>query len=345
MSIGSEHEREITGPGVWAGQDLNPRTDWIQHFDAREIDEIDTMVRSLGDRQADVTALGRSAFNLPLTAQKLESIRADLEGGKGFALVRGLPVQRYSTEQNRLIFWALALLLGDPQAQDAAGNRIHSVTNTMKRVEGSSDVRSYQTDDELTFHNDGGDAFMLLCLKTAKSGGMSKLVSVEKLFNEVLKRRPDLIEVLQQPFYFDTREQHPTGLKVQTSPILNFFAGRLSALYKRRYLLAAQRFPEVPRLTTEQEEAVQLVETICNDPDVQLAFYMEPGDVQIANNYAVLHSRTKYQDYDEVSERRHLFRAWLTLPNGRPLPPAFELTREFRTSYLSRHAAANPGVE
>src|SRR5690606_9441000 len=102
---------------------------------------------------------------------------------------------------------------------------------------------------------------------------------VATLYNEVLKRRPDLVDVLQQPFHFDTREQHPTGLKVQSSPILNFFDGRLSALYKRRYLLAAQRFPEVPRLTQAQQEAVELVEAVCNDPGIQLSFYMQPGDV------------------------------------------------------------------
>lgn len=84
---------------------------------------------------------------------------------------------------------------------------------------------------------------------------------------------------------------------------------------------------------------MQLVEALCNDPAIQLSFYMEPGDVQIANNYSVLHARTKYEDHDDPAERRHLLRAWLTLPNGRSLPPAFEYTREFRTSYLSRHPA------
>jgi hypothetical protein len=321
---------------VWSGAELGSRTDWIQHFGADEIAEIDALVQRLRGWQGDVTELTREQLALPVAARRFAAIHAELEGGRGFALVRGLPVQRYTTEENRLIFWALSLQLGEPQGQDGAGNRIHSVTNTMQRVETTNDVRSFQTDDELTFHNDGGDAFMLLCLKTAQSGGMSKLVSVEKLYNEVLKRRPDLVEVLQQPFHFDTREQHPTGLKVQSSPILNFFGGKLSALYKRRYLLAAQRFPEVPRLTQAQEEAVQLVETICNDPQVQLSFYMEPGDVQIANNFAVLHARTKYQDFEDPAQRRHLFRAWVTLPNGRPLPPVFELTREFRTSYLSR---------
>ncbi|MDF8364743.1 TauD/TfdA family dioxygenase [Achromobacter anxifer] len=337
MGINSDDIQVLTGPGVWSGAELNNQTDWIQHFDAKEVGEIDTMLNSLRDYAGDVSELTHTDFSLPLITRRCEAIRSELEGGRGFALIRGLPVDRYSLEDSRLIFWALAILLGEPQKQDKVGNRIHSVTNTNQRVEGSSDVRSYQTDDELTFHNDGGDAFMLLCLKTARSGGMSKLVSVEKLYNEVLQRRPDLIKVLQEPFHFDTREQHPTGLKVQTSPILNFFDGRLSALYKRRYLLAAQRFPEVPRLTPAQEEAIQLVETICNDPAVQLSFYMEPGDIQIANNYCVLHARSKYEDYEEPSARRHLFRAWLTLPNGRPLPPVFALTREFRTSYLSRH--------
>jgi hypothetical protein len=329
---------ELAGPGVWRGPELSDMK-WVRHFSAEEIREIDAMLDSWRGRTGELTDLTREDFALPRIADRFEAVRAELEGGRGFALIRGLPVGRYSLEDSRTLFWALSVHLGHPQGQDKAGNRMHSVTNTMKRVETTNEVRSYQTDDELTFHNDGGDAFMLLCLKTAKSGGMSKLVSVETIYNEVLRRRPDLAEVLQQPFHFDTREQHPLGLKIQSCPMFNFHGGRLSVLYKRRYLMSAQRFPEVPRLTRDQEEAVALVEQIANDPAVQLSFYMEPGDVQIANNYAVLHSRTKYTDHDDPAERRHLLRAWVTLPNGRPLPPAFELTREFRESYLSRKEA------
>ena len=332
-----EDANPLIGPEVWRASDFQGRTDWIATIQPDEIAEIDAMVRRLQGRAQNATELERNDFSMPRLAERFETVRAELEGGKGFYLLRGLPIERYTVQESRLIFWALALMLGDPQEQDRAGNRIHSVTNTNLRVEGSNEVRSYQTDDELTFHNDGGDAFMLLCLKTAQSGGMSKLISVAHLYNEVLAQRPDLIDVLQEAFHFDTREQHPLGLKVQSSPILNFFDGKLSVLYKRRYLMSAQRYPDVPRLTTAQEEAIALVEAICNDPATQLNFYMEPGDIQIANNYSVLHARTKYQDHDDPAQRRHLFRAWLTLPNGRPLPPAFARTREFRTSYLSRH--------
>jgi len=330
---------ELVGPEVWSGETLRGRTDWVVHFSDAEIAEVDAMLRARKEEGAALFGLGPDDFKMPRIADRFEAVRSELEGGRGFTLLRGLPVRRYSLEEARMVFWAMAVHLGDPIGQDRIGNRMHSVTNTHQRVEGSNEVRSYQTDDELTFHNDGGDAFMLLCLRTAKAGGMSKLVSVSNIYNEVLSRRPDLVEVLQQPFHFDTREQHPTGLKVQVSPILNFFGGKLSALYKRRYMMSAQRFPEVPRLTPAQEQAVQLVEALCNDPAIQLSFYMEPGDVQIANNYSVLHARTKYEDHDDPAERRHLLRAWLTLPNGRSLPPAFEYTREFRTSYLSRHPA------
>ena len=71
-------------------------------------------------------------------------------------------------------------------------------------------------------------------------------------------------------------------------------------------------------LSEQQIEALDLFEAICNEPKIQLSFYMEPGDIQIANNFSVLHARTKYEDFQEPDQKRHLFRIWLTLKNGRP---------------------------
>src|SRR5690606_18989719 len=116
----------------------------------------------------------------------------------------------------------------------------------------------------------------------------------------------------------------------------NFYEGKLSALYKRVYIEMAQRFPEVPRLTEEQVAALNLIDEICNEPDMQLSFMMEPGDIQIGNNYSIFHSRTKYQDHDNPEERRRLLRTWLTLSSGRDLPPVFAETREFAQSYRRR---------
>ncbi len=332
-----ENSGFVSGPEVWSGPSLSGTTDWVKQLDQGEIDEMAQAVAKIKASGGPLTGFDSADFPMPRMKRRWDAVRSELEGGRGFTLLRGLPIANYSDDDAKILFWGLSVNLGEPQEQDAAGNRLHSVTNTGLKVANDNSVRSYQTDDELTFHNDGGDAFMLLCLRTAKSGGMSKLVSVATLYNEILRRRPDLVEVLQQPFHFDTRGQHPAGLKIQSVPILNFFEGTLSALYKRRYLRLAQAFPEVPRLTQAQQEALDLIEELCNDPAVQLTFYMQAGDLQIANNYSVLHARSKYEDFDELAQRRHLLRAWLTLPNGRALPPVFGMTREFATSYVRRH--------
>ncbi len=49
----------------------------------------------------------------------------------------------------------------------------------------------------------------------------------------------------------------------------------------------------------------------------------EPGDMQFVNNYAILHSRTDFEDFEEPDQRRHLLRLWLTMREGRALDPDF----------------------
>lgn len=185
---------------------------------------------------------------------------------------------------------------------------MHGVTNTGQKVIGTDSVRGYQTDDELKFHNDGGDAFLLLCIRAAKEGGVSKLLSAAALFNAILERRPDLAQVLQSPFYFDSRAQNPNDAAVQVVPIFIDYLDHLNVLYKRRYITTAQRFPDVPRLTESQVEALDLFDELCEDPSLHLAFSMQRGDMLVGNNYSILHSRTKYVDFDEPQHRRLMYR-------------------------------------
>lgn len=328
-----------TDASVWRGADLRTRTDWILRLTEAEIAELDAALQHAQARDVPLFALTREDFPLDALGDKLVALRDVIEGGRGFQLIRGVPVGRYSNEQARIVAWGISRHIGDPEPQDACGSLMHDITDTGKKVEGSDATRGFETNDELNFHNDGGDAFLLLCLRTARSGGVSKLLSVSAMFNEVLARRPDLARVLQEPFHFDARAQALSGApRVQTVPILLHHAGHLSGLYKRRYIETGQRFEEVPRLTPLQIEALDLVDSICNDPDAHLSFEMEPGDIQIGNNYAVFHSRTRYQDHDEPEKRRHLLRVWMTLPNGRPLPPEFARTREFGPAYARRMA-------
>lgn len=329
----------VNHASVWKGADLQQRRDWVSHYTAEELQEARTLATTVSDRYPVLEQIPVEDLHLPLLRAKLEAISDHLEKGIGFHLLKGLPVQEWSNAQSKTVFWVLARLAGFPESQDKAGSKLHSVRDKGKSVQQDSTARGYETNNELTFHNDGSDAVMLLCLNTAISGGDSKLVSAGYIFNEVLRQAPELITVLQQPFHFDTREQHPDGRKIQSVPIFNYYAGQLSILYKRQYLLTAQRFPDVPRLTDAQAAALDWIERIANDPANHLTFHLEPGDISFANNYTVLHSRTAYEDHEALEDKRHLLRTWLTLNNGRTLPPVFAQTREFMHSYRRRHGA------
>ena len=331
--------QQVTGAVVWKGEQMCRRSDWVVPLAGRDVEEIDAALALAKATGIGLFDIKPEHFPLPTLGPCLQAIRNEVADGRGFALLRGLPIERYSPDDARLLFWGLAGHVGTAEGQDRAGNRMHQVTDTGKRVDGDNSTRGYETSDELMFHNDGGDAFMLLCMRTARTGGTSKLMSTGALFNEILRRRPDLARVVQQPFHFDSRAQNAADLKVQSVPILTWHAGRMNVLHKRRYIETAQRFPEVPRLTTLQVEVLDMIDDICNDPDWHLSFDMQPGDIQIGNNFAVLHSRTSYVDDPAPERRRLLLRIWMTLPNGRPLPEVYATTREFGQTFRRRQEA------
>jgi hypothetical protein len=96
--------------------------------------------------------------------------------------------------------------------------------------------------------------------------------------------------------------------------------GYFTSQYSRSFVESAQRFPEVPRLTPEQNEALDLLAQLADE--LCLEMQLEPGDIQILNNHVTYHSRTNYVDYDDPSRQRLLYRLWLSTPGNRPLPPA-----------------------
>lgn len=323
-------------PAAWRGSHWVTDNSWIYTLDTATTDELQSALRDATQSERDPFSIDPQNFPLPAFAETCSRILADVEGGRGFALMRGLPVAGCSDDEAATLFWGLGVHLGTPEPQDAAGNLIHHVRDTGRDLS-QDDVRKYQTNQDIPFHNDGSDVFLLLCLRNAKSGGRSRLISSTAVFNEIVRRRPDLAEILQQPFDFDARGQHLEGEpRAQRVPIYNYHEGHLSTVHKRFYIDLAQRFPEVPPLTAEQIEALDLFDEIAAEPGMCFEFDMQPGDILAASNYDILHCRTAFEDHKDPARRRHMMRLWVTIPNGRPLPPIFAQTREFRHSYARR---------
>ena len=316
------HYEPAAGAGVWYGRDLARRAgEWMRHFSGAEIEEIEAAVARY---QGSLENIGPESFALPALGPVIRNVLNELLDGRGFILLRGLPVERWSRHEQAVAYLGLGAWLGRPRSQNAKGHLLGHVKDLGLDIRDPA-VRYYQTNRRLEYHTDSVDIVGLLCLRTAKAGGESYLASSMTVYNEVLRRRPDLLPALFEPFATDRRGEVPEGMKPWFDiPVFHWHAGRLSCIYVRQYIESAQKnFPQARRLTRAQVEGMDLIDDLCNDPAIHLAMDFRPGDIQLLHNHQILHSRNDFENWPEPARHRHLLRLWLAPASARPLPAIF----------------------
>lgn len=322
-TVASRLPPEITDASAWYGPELAKSTDWIEYLSEEEIAEIEAAVKHLEDPAFDLTSITSDDFPLPTLAPRLHRLLNEVLNGRGFVLIRSLPVERWTQRQAAMAFLGIGVHLGNLRMQNATGHLLGHVRD-LGRSSDDPNTRIYQTRERQTFHTDSADVVGLLCLRTAKSGGLSSLVSSTTIFNEMRRRRPDLLAVLLEPIETDRRGEVPVGGKPYFSiPVFNSHDGLVSAIYQRQYIESARRFPGVAPLTAAQTEALDLLDELANDPELNLMMALEPGDIQLVHNHTILHDRTAFEDFPEPERKRHLLRLWVAPPEARPLPDVF----------------------
>ncbi len=314
---------EIDIPAAWRGPDMARDPVWLETFSQEEIAELETACARVRDQGIALIDVDERNFVLPRLGERLRALRDEVVEGRGFVLLRGLPVADWSLEQAATAYWGIGRHFGNPRSQNGKGHLLGHVRDLGLDLKDES-VRVYQTRERQTFHTDSCDIVSLLCLKTARRGGLSALVSSVTVYNEMVRRRPDLARRLFQPFATDRRGEIPDGqMPWFDLPVFNWFAGRLSTIYARRYIDSAQRFEAARRLAPEDIEALDLFDSLAEDPALNFEMEFRPGDIQFVNNHVMLHDRTGYEDWPEPERKRHLLRLWLAPPNGRPLPEIY----------------------
>ncbi len=311
------------GPAAWTAEEMRRRDDWIVPLTPSDVAELRGAAADSARRGVALTEITPAAFPLPGLGAKLTETLDQVVNGRGFALLRGLPVADMDRAEAARVYLGLGAWLGAPVPQNAMGHILGHVTDLGVDPTDPKN-RVYQTSYRHLFHTDSCDIVCLLCLQPAKRGGQSAIASSTALYNEIARRRPDLAEVLARPFHLDRKGEIPAG-KGPTYPLAVFHhcAGRMTAIYARDFIEAAQRFDHVPRLTAEQIEAMDLLDDLAASDRFRLDMDFQPGDVQVLHNHQILHARTAYEDWPEPERRRHLLRLWLSARQGRPLPPGF----------------------
>ena len=324
---------EVEDRSAWYGAELAKSDEWIVTLGPVEIAEVERAVDELDRSRAEVTTITAAKVRLPALGPRLHELLDEVLNGRGFVLIRGLPVERWSRRQAAIAFLAIGVHLGDLRMQNAAGHLLGHVRD-LGRSSDDPNTRIYQTRERQTHHTDSCDVVGLMCLQTAKSGGLSSLVSSTTIFNEMRRRRPDLLSVLLQPIETDRRGEVPAGSKPYFDiPVFNYHEGLVSAIYQRQYIESARRFPGVAPLTTLQIEALDLLDHLADDPTLNLTMQLHPGDIQLVHNHTILHDRTAFQDYPQPERKRHLLRLWLAPVGARRLPDV----------YAERFGSTTPG--
>lgn len=312
----------IHGPSAWYGPDLLARKEWIEHLSETEIAEVESASLRLINADVDIPAVRQQDFPLPTLGPRLKRVLHEVLNGRGFVLLRRLPVESWSRRQAAMAYFGIGTYFGNARSQNSQG---HVLGHVMDLGKSGSDpnVRLYQTHERQGYHTDSCDVVGLLCLQPAKAGGLSSIVSSVTLFNEIRRRRPDLIPCLFEPIETDRRGEVGEGQKPYFQiPVFNWYAGLLSAIYQRKYIDSARRFVKTP-LSSQQVEALDLFDALSDDPSLNLAMEFLPGDMQFLHNHTLLHDRTAFEDWPEPERKRHLLRLWLAPLEGRPLPPVF----------------------
>ena len=299
------------------------RADWIELLSPAELAEIESAARRLAETDIDWQSLSQDDFPLPTLPGRLAGILHEVLAGRGFVLLRGLPVERWGRRLSAIAFLGLGLHWGNLRSQNKHGHLLGHVRDAGLSSQDPS-VRVYLTRERQNYHTDSCDVVGLLCLHPAKSGGVSSLVSSVTIFNEMRSAEPDLARVLFALIETDRRGEVPEGQKpFFCIPVFNWHAGLLSTIYNRTYIQSARRFPEVPPLAPEQVEALDLFESLANDPALHFGMELRAGDVQLVHNHTLLHDRTAFEDWPDPERKRHLLRLWLAPKNARPLPAVF----------------------
>jgi hypothetical protein len=328
----------ITGPVAWIGADLARTMDWIWPITAPAAGELDAALAAVKRRGLAWPDIRREDFPIPGFARTLAEIRRELEDGRGVVLLRGLPVDRYTEDELRQLYFGIGAHLGTARYQNSRGELIGEVRDEVRvfgavsqpampgREATAPPTSRYKarSSGPLRFHTDRTDVVALLCVRQAQAGGESKVVSSVAVHNEILARRPDLHALLFQD-YHRSREGEESGgeRKHYALPVWGLRDGRFTSQYSRTFVEAAQRLPGVPPLTSAQDEALDLLAEVAEELCYEMT--LVPGDIQLLNSHVTYHARAAYVDDAQSRRDRLLFRLWLSMPNSRALPRGFEV--------------------
>ena len=303
----------IADARAWKRETLSPE-DWLVPLPPVCAAELDEIVRFLRTDPRPDWRLVPEACVLPACTSLMARVREKLQHHAGFAVVDRVPVERYSEKENKAIGWVLAALMGQVVAQKWDGTVMYDVKDSGQPL--GHGVRRSVTNLEQHFHTDGGWLWMppasigLFCLHPAQQGGLTRVVSLFTVHNELLRCRPDLLARLYGPFWWDRQAEHaPDDAPVSRHPVYQYDGQTLMTRYYEDYMCTGSRLVGAA-LDKAGTAALATMRAIIDAPENWVEFRLAQGQLQYVNNRQFAHARTAFGDAPGTSVQRHMLRLW-----------------------------------
>lgn len=308
--------------GAWWPETIGGAEGLTRRLGNAALEAIDAAVQATEGR--DPTSITQADFGAPEIAALMTASRYDIMGGRGAVLLSGIDMSRYSVEQFARIHWGLGTYLGTAAEQSPRHDRIGYV-----RKEPNPEKRGYLMDTELGPHTDFHGILSLASVVTSIEGGISGLVSSAAVYEVMRRERPDLLEALEEGYYYPTSLETTTDYKVPTFSVVDGHIGMYAyVLYVTQ--AATIRGEEVP---AKFGEALRYLSTVTRRPELMVSFLMQPGEIVFWHNFRVLHSRTSFKN--TPGRERLLLRLWLNPHEHYPLAPGY---REIAAALDKQHS-------
>ena len=311
-------------PSAWTGDELRERNDWVDHLRVDEIEELDRALRFVEARGHRWGFFAASDFPLDVLLSRLRKLDEQLRVGRGFVLLRGIPVKRYSLDQIKTIYWGVSSHMGQIMPQNVKGITLEEITDLKVSNLNDPNLRGYVTAKGLDAHSDNSDTVALLCVDRAEVGGRSVIASMPAIFNRIVETHPEYIDPLFEGYRYDLRGEGKTGDLKETSepvPVFSFHDGRVKGWFHRRLILGGAQKAGI-ELSDLQRRALDYVADAAHDPSLLLEHDLQPGDIQFLNNYTTIHYRSPFED--GPNHKRLLLRMWINRLDRSDTDPAFE---------------------
>lgn len=259
-------------PNVWNGSYMaqNPHI-WIYELDLFDKRTVHSAVKHFQSLNKSMEQLTLKDF--PLSEEflvKINNWKLQLSGsGRGFQVLRGVPVKEWTMTQSEIFFFALGKYLGNPGAQDVEGSLLGHVVDVgvTDKVE-----RPYRKRVDIAYHCDGADVVGLLCMHSAKKGGASRIISSARVYNELLKhpKGQQYVQRLFGKILLFTRKTFGLSSYLPVYPLRLDSEGVLRTYWNQEFYLKSYRDLVTGELTERGQEdpfaleAVEAYDAILN---------------------------------------------------------------------------------